>query len=121
MIIELSTGNFDIIDYGTVLLFDEKSDLTIKIAASDSFRFSLTLSFLEKQSEEQKIEIAAENHHIKMECVNFAAEGTGMTKPAELAKVDGKSIYFSFWTCLQGQMPGKGKVRKVDYTVYREQ
>ena len=44
-----------------------------------------------------------------------------MAKPAELAKTDGKSIYFAFWTCLQGQMPGKGKVRKVDYTVYREQ
>lgn len=121
MIIELSAGNRDIIDHGTVLLYSEKGDFTMKITASDSFQFSLTVSFLEEKSEEQRIDTSVENNHIRLNCINFAAEGTGVTEPVELASADGKRIYIMFWSSLLGKEPGKERVRKVDYTIYREQ
>ena len=121
MLVKLSSQNYDIIDYGTVLLFSEKSDLTINIMGDSSYKICLTLKFLETMSGEQKINtIVTDNNNIELECINFFAEGTGNAEPAEIAMIDGKRIYFIFWAYLQGQILGKAKVRKIDYTIYRE-
>ena len=46
--------------------------------------------------------------------------GTGLTTPLEIAVIDGKKIYLMFWAYLEGSGEKKAKVRKVEYTLYRE-
>lgn len=120
MLVKLSSQDYSIIDHGTVLLFNEKSDLTINITVNSYNDICLTVRFLESVLEEQKINTIVTNNKIVLECINFFAEGTGNVEPAEIAVVDGKRIYFIFWAYLQGQIPGKTKVRKVDYTIFQE-
>ena len=101
MQVKLSSQNREIISYGTVFLFDE-------------------ISFIEDISQKQRIETNIFENHLKIACINFMAMGTGLTTPLEIAVIDGKKIYLMFWAYLEGSEDKKSKVRKVEYTLYRE-
>lgn len=119
MQVKLSSQKREIIDHGTVFLFDENGDFTLNIDTDNSFEMILTINFTHDLSGEQRIETNLSQDHIKMTCTNFAAEGTGLTVPLEIAVIDGKKIYFMFWAYLEGNEDKKPKARKVEYTLYR--
>ena len=116
MLVKLSSRNYDIIVHGTVFLFDVNSDLTLNFK-EDSFEFSLTINFLEDLSKERKVNTEIIDNNIRMNCINFEATGAGLTEPKELAIVNEKKIYITFWSDLYGV---RREVRKVEYTVYSE-
>lgn len=120
MQVKLSSQKREIINYGTVFLFDENADLTLNIDADDSFEWSLTINFAEEVSGKQQIKTNISENHIQIMCINFAAEGTGLVSPLEIAVIDGKRIYFMFWAYLEGNDAKKLKARKIEYTLYRE-
>lgn len=120
MRIKLSSQKREIIDHGTVFLFDENADFTINIVGETSFEVILTINFIEDNSQRKRIETNISENHIKITCINFVAEGTGLTAPMEMAVIDGKKIYFMFWAYLEGNGSQKAKARKVEYTVYSD-
>lgn len=120
MQVKLSSQNREIISHGTVFLFDENGDFTLNIDTEDSIKLVLTIDFAEDTSQEQRIETNISENHLEMTCINFKAAGTGLTVPLEIAVVEGKKIYFMFWSYLEGNEDKKSKARKVEYTLYRE-
>lgn len=120
MQVKLSSQNREIISHGTVFLFDKDGDLTLNIYAGNSFELVLTINFTEDISQEGRIETNLSDNHLKIMCINFASQGTGLTAPLEIAIIDGKKIYFMFWAYLEGNEENKKRVRKVEYTLYSE-
>lgn len=120
MQVKLSSQNREIISYGTVFLFGENSDFTLNIDAGNFFKLVLTINFVEDISQKQRIETDFLENHLKITCINFASQGTGLTAPAQIAIIDEKKIYFMFWAYLQGSKKNKAKTRKVEYTLYSE-
>lgn len=122
MKINIYTSNYEVIDHGTVFLFDENSDLTFDIDTGKEFSFQLTIKFINDDNGKQIINrtINLENKVITMECLNFLSSGTGTSKPIEIATVKGKKIYLSFWMYLEGDYEGKDKTRSLKYTFFLE-
>lgn len=120
MKITLCSSNYFIIDYSSVFLFDEKSDLTFDIDTENNFKFILILKFIEQDNSEQVINRSIQNNVITMECVNFLSSGTGTSKPIETAMSQNKKIYIMFWTYLEGDVLGQSKSRSVKYTLFME-
>ncbi|MGN0335599.1 MAG: DUF6864 domain-containing function [Lachnospiraceae bacterium] len=120
MRVKLSSHNREIISHGTVFLFDENGDLTLNIDAENSFKLVLTINFAEDISQKRRIETNLSENHLKIRCINFVSQGTGLTSPLEIAVIDGRKIYFMFWAYLEGNEEKKAKARKVEYTLYSE-
>lgn len=120
MQVKLSSQNREIISHGTVFLFGENGDLTLNIDSGDSFKLVLTINFAEDISQKRRIETILSENHLKITCINFVSQGTGLTAPLEIAIIDGKKIYIMFWAYLEGNGENKTKARKVEYTLYSE-
>ncbi|MBO5485689.1 MAG: hypothetical protein J5988_01995 [Eubacterium sp.] len=120
MQVRLSSQEREIISHGTVFLFHENADFTINIAGDDSFEMSINIHFVEDVFQERGIDANLSQNHIEIICTNFAAAGTGLTVPMEIAVVDGRKIYLMFWVYLEGSEDKKSKARKVEYTLYCE-
>lgn len=115
MQVKLSSGQKEILDHGTVFLFDENADLTLDITGDNSY--NLRNDSLQKQS----IQTERLENCIEMTCVNFQSSGTGLRTPAKIAVVDGKEIYITFWSYLEGRGKNDKWVRKVEYTLFVEE
>lgn len=120
MKINLHSLNYDIIDHGTVFLFDEDSDLTFDIDTENNFHFRLVLKFINNPISGQMINRNVINNEIIMECVNFLSSGTGTSIPIEIAMTNGKKIYIMFWTYIEGDVIGQKRPRSVKYTLFLE-
>lgn len=119
MQINLSSGNYNIINSGQVFLFGEEAPFKINVICNDGFQFSLLLKFLKDNSEELNITQEVEGNTIIYTCSNFKDEGAGVVEPLKIATVDGKQLFFLFWSYLEG-MPEKKQVRSIKYTIYSE-
>jgi len=118
MQIHLSSDGYDIINSGQVFLFGEDKDLKLEIHAENDFDFFVILNFLEDTSEEYRIEDKIVENTIYLTCINFRNDGTGLTKPVSIATIEGRALYFLFWSYLEGK-EGE-RVRSVKYTFFYE-
>lgn len=112
----LSSGNYKIINSGQTYLFGESNELKIELNAENGFKFSIYLSFMYDDTNEQKMNSEIRENDILLSCVNFSESGTGLYQPAPIATIDGKTIWFVFWSYLEGA--SKGKIRSVKYTFF---
>lgn len=120
MRVKLSSQGREIISHGTVFLFDENADFTLNIVGENSFEVILAVHFVEDALQKQHIESDPSGNRIDLTCINFSAEGTGLSVPVEIAVIDRKKIYFMFWAYLEGNDKTKPRARKVEYTLFRE-
>lgn len=118
MKIEISSENYEVIETGTVIAFEESSDVTFHFNDGKGFQFSLELKFKNDENEKQIIHRTVVGNTIKYECINFSNAGTGTSTPIELLQYGDKKIYIRFWMCLEGDVAGAAKSRKIDYTFY---
>lgn len=116
MQVSLSSGNYHIISSGQTFLFGLDKDLRLIITADNHFQFSIVLKFEEDSSNERRIDTKINGDTIILNCFNFDDMGTGLTKPLSIAQVEGKEIFFIFWSYLEGAE--RGKVRSVKYTIF---
>ena len=117
MEITLSSGNYNIIDSGQVFLFDENENFRIDVVANEKFRFSMVFKFIRDDSKEQQIGKEVMENSIVFTCWNFNDMGTGFSKPISIAKIDGKEMFFMFWSYLDGTGE-MGKARSIKYTIF---
>lgn len=115
MQISLSSGNYDIIASGQAFLFSKDSDFRIEIQANREQAFSITLNFIEDQSCKQDIRVATNGNGIMLTCINFQNTGSGTKEPVEVASIDGRKLYLTFWSYLEG-----AGSRSVKYTIFNE-
>ena len=100
MQVHLSSGNYSIIASGESFLFGPYEDLTIQVDDGNEFKTDV------------------KNDSLVITCVNFSSLGTGLKRPAHIADVNGKRVYFMFSSSYLG---GKeDKARSVKYTVFWE-
>lgn len=120
MKINLSTSKYNIVDTGTVFLFEEDGELIFNIDTENQFKFKIILRFINEDNSDQIINKTVTNDTITMECVNFLSSGTGTSVPLELATIQKKKMYIMFWTYLEGNVLGQKKSRSVKYTFFLE-
>ena len=119
MKINLSSGNYNIINSGQVFLFGEKEPFKIDVISDEDFRFSILLKFLKDSSGEIGMNQECEENTIIYTCINFRDNGSGLVEPLKIATVSGKQLFFTFWSYLEGT-PEKKQVRSIKYTIYSE-
>jgi len=118
----LSSGEKTIIDSGVVLAFKENSDVVFDFS-DNGINLKIQLTFKQDSNLGQTILVAKDNtnpFNIEFQCTNFSDTGTGTSEPIELGIFGGKKVYLNFWSYLDGNLGGKARTRKIEYTVYRE-
>lgn len=115
------SGAYELIDSNSVLYFEGDSILEIEEVFNSSFKLSLRIINEKDDSGKHSLQfkVNAETNVIEYKCVNFDnALGTGTVKPLEICTIEGKKVYFHFWIYAMGG--DNGKVRKLDYSVWKE-
>lgn len=120
MKVNLSSQDREIIASGTVFLFSEDADFTLRIELDDSSEIKLSVLFKNDATEKQDVKMDISDNHVILICINFSASGAGLAAPAQIAVIDQKKVYFIFWSYLDGSIKNKPKVRRVTYTLYLE-
>lgn len=118
MKVNLSSGAYEILNYGQVFLFGVNENFKMDISMDNGFEFAVNIEFRNDGEGDQRIEKRLEGNVIHLTCYHFNNQGTGLTKPMSIAKVDGKEVLLMFWAYLEGG--DNGKVRTVKYTLFRQ-
>ena len=118
MQVRLSSGNYSILASGESFLFGPYEDLAIQIDDGNEFQIKIVMKFREDTSGEQEINTDVQNDSLVITCVNFSSMSTGLKRPAHIADVNGKKIYFMFSSSCLGEK--EDKTRNVKYTVFWE-
>lgn len=116
MKISLSSDNYSIVSSGETFLFGADKDLRMNIVADDHFEFSVVFRFEDSADGEHHIDKKVNDNIITLTCYNFEDLGTGLTKPMNLARIEGRDILLTFWAYAEG--PDEEKVRSVKYTIF---
>ena len=119
MKISLSSGNYNIVDSNQIFLFDETKEFKIDILTDDNFQFSMIFKFQKDVLGKQEIKKEVVNNQITFICTNFDDMGTGLSVPANIAKIGGKEYFLMFWSYVDGG-EDKPQVRSIKYTIYSE-
>lgn len=117
MSVTVSSGTYKILESGTVITFDEQSDLSFDLDLNDSLKFTLTLRFISNEGDEIKMVANVNDQLITITCENFDnVLGTGVIQPLQLAIVNDKKLFFRFWV----RKLGKSATKEIAYTFYIE-
>lgn len=120
MQVNLSSGNYNIIDSGQVFLFHPDEDLRIEIVVNKDFELSIVMQFVEDASSEQRIDTEMSGNTMRLCCINFIDKGTGLGFPVKIGIIEGKELFMTFWAYLEGKDEQPGKARSVKYTLFLE-
>ena len=120
MIIKKRTSKYDIIDSGTIINFDNESDIFLDIECDEVFTVTLDFHFDTDSTNashiKTKISEDSENTII-FNCFNFNNPvGTGLTKPMPIAFYEGRNIYLN----LQIYSLCNDTNKKIEYCIYIE-
>lgn len=102
MQVKLSSNQYDIVASGMAYFFEKDADLTMNIEADNGYQFSVVVRFQENSSQDQEIEKEIKENTIFLTCYNFKESGTGLSEPAQIAVIDGKRLFITFWSYLDG-------------------
>ena len=118
MQVRLSSGKYDIIASGEAFLFGPLEDLTIEVNEKKESLVKIVLKFTENASGNLDIQTDVLDDSLVITCINFSSMGTGLKSPAHIADVNGKEVYFMFYSSFLGDM--ENQARSVKYTVFWE-
>ncbi len=114
---KLYSGNHEIVDSNTVILFDKNSNLLIN-ATTETFDFMIEIIFTEDESGKIAINrnVDVENNKVLFTCVNFKnIFGTNTTTPLNIATVEDRALYLHLYVSLM-----EDGIRRVNYTLFLE-
>lgn len=75
----------------------------------------IRLNFMENESGEVRIQSRLKGDILTISCLNFENAGSGVSAPQEIAEIDGRKLYFTFWSYVDGK-----ESRSVRYTFFYE-
>lgn len=109
------SNKYEIVDSGSIMTFDSKSDISLDVKCDPTFSFTVKFVFRSTGNNEHKITPSVDGNIITFECIDCNNSiGIGTVDPIDLANYDGKKIYINFWV----YDLGSGSLKKIDYTVY---
>lgn len=118
MQVSKSSANFIIIDSGEVILYSRDADLSFRFDAESQENYVLRLRFFEDVSGAQRIQQENYPGFTGLDCYNFQNMGAGTSFPYEFASYNGRKMYISFWSYVEGAVANMSQIRSVKYTVY---
>lgn len=121
---KMSSSGKRIISSGIVLAFDETSDIVFDFS-DNGLNLTIKFTFKNDSTLGQTILVLPDSKksgYLEFQCTNFSDIGTGTSKAIDLNQfgIRGKQTYLNFWAHLDGDISGKNKTRKIEYTVYQE-
>lgn len=119
----LTSDGKTIIDSGVVLAFRENSEVVFDFT-DNGINLKIQLTFKQDNNLGQTILVLRDKTNplnLEFQCTNFSDTGTGTSSPIELGIFDGKKVYLNFWSYLDGNLDGKARTRKIEYTIYQEE
>ena len=102
MNIKIFSEEKEIVDSGSVILFDKNSDLKFDIKSTEyNFNFTLKFNFIDNGDEvtkgESRIKTKIDGNIINLTCYNFNNSlGIAPVSPYELATIGGRELYLNF-------------------------
>ncbi|HHV10417.1 MAG TPA: hypothetical protein GXX75_09100 [Clostridiales bacterium] len=117
MNIKLFSGQYEIINSSTVMLFDKDSNLIFEIDTGD-FKFTVELLFVGDGQGNKIINrtIDTEKNKITLACNNFTnVFGTNTSIPVSIATINGKGMFLHLDVSLM-----EDGIRIVNYTIFLE-
>lgn len=115
----VSSGNYEVIESGSAITFDESSNIVLKVKASWNFEFTIILEFNEDDGGGERnisINVDEQKKNIRYTCTNFGY-GAGTAEPLEVGTAGLKKVFFHFWV----ERVSESKfIRSVQYTVFKE-
>ena len=114
------SGDYSIIDSGTVISVDFDSDITVGLELGTDFSFSIRFSFVTDEDKEgQAIWLEQESKKVlAIVCTNFNENlGTGSSDMFQIANYEEKKLYLRFWVSSIGNKTS----RRLEYAIYREE
>ena len=109
-----------ILDNGSLISFDDKSDISIKLIFSSDFGFCVSFVFDKDGSNEPKYDMKfdEEKKTFTIKCINCDNPlGNRTTNPIQLATFQGKKVFLNAWI----YSIGKDNIcYKIDYCIYKE-
>ena len=113
----VSSGQYEVIETGNAITFDENADIVIKIKASWNFEFTIAIEFKEDGGERSiSTTVDEQEKTIKYICTNFEM-GAGTAEPLEVGNAGTKKLYLHFWV---EKISASRYIRSIQYTVYKE-
>ena len=120
MNIKIFSGEKEIVDSGSIILFDKNSDLKFDIKSTEhNFNFTLKFNFIDNGDEvakgERNIKAKIDGNIINLECYNFNNTlGTAPVSPYKLATIGGRDLYLNFIVYQLSEESSK----HIIYTIY---
>lgn len=68
MNIEISTGEYKVLTFGSVILFGEDSQMNMEITATSTFKFNIILKFSNDSEKKQRLEKTTSGNTITYTC-----------------------------------------------------
>ena len=116
---EITTGNYKVLNSGSVISYDYFSDVVLKFVINDEgFGFNIHILFRnDKEIDGAVAKYRTDETDFFIECINFRGSlGMGLNNPLEIGNVNNKNIYFRYWVADFGDKAA----RNVGYTLYME-
>ena len=115
------SGNCELIDSHSVILFDSNEPVEIEEIFNDQFKIRIQILNERNETGEQTIQINVDQKQnlIKYKCFNFDnVLGTGTNKAIEVGVLGNKKIYIHFWIYAMGER--SSLTRKLEYSIWKE-
>lgn len=115
------SGNYELIDSKSILLFDNENPLEIEEVFNDQFKVMLRIIMVDDETKKYSIQynVDVTKNIVEYKCFNFNNSlGTGTRKPIEVGNLEGKKFYIHFWIYALGD--DEAKVKRIEYSIWRE-
>lgn len=113
----IETGKYEIVESGMFFLDSLESEVLIRLAIDGEFFGNIRVCFVTSAGQNTTIRGEMQEDTLMLTCVNFNSEmGEGTIQPIAIGDSDGKNVMFHMWMYSMG----KKKVRKIEYSVFRE-
>ena len=107
-----------ILDSGSIITFDSTADISFDVQFDNNFSFKLIFKFEnDANNKSHSLNFNLLDNTITFSCVNFNnVLGTGTKKPLEIATVENKKVFITFWVTAMGLE----SLKRLDYSIYQE-
>lgn len=107
-----------ILDSGSIITFDTTADISFNMQFDNNFSFNLIFKFEnDVNNKNHSLNFNLQDNTITFSCINFNNPlGTGTKKALELATVEDKKVFITFWVTTMGAE----SLKRLDYSIYQE-
>lgn len=117
MEIKVASSQYDVLLSGSVITFDENSNISFSCKLDEDSEFTMVIKFESDNTDKTRTKSSLDGDTITLTCYNFDSRlGIGTKSAAELAEYNGKTLFFNFCVTKLGEV----SPRMITYCFYSE-